>query len=339
MSDCTLRNERSASTDPPGTGIGKGCIPDGAAEAHRRIVDHAPAGGVDLDRPPRLVAEIEIEPAVQPADADMDDAFRRIEMRLGLDHVQRRLQRLRTRRAVRLLEEAARQPAAEALGADRPGLAMAVDVEIGEAGAVGGVEQFGGCASSIRMSACVGPRPRVAAFLGDGLVERRHAAPGLLQLRAQRLEGGAIFLLQRREPLQHLGREGRARIGCGLLDQSFQRIGDVLGRVDGVRDQVLAFVRSGSSFIVRPPRAGREAAEHVDEAADVFDTPRRDARSELDRLRKRARLHLSPESRRREREDPRDELGFADVATLGQKAGGLKLLAMSRISSKRCVAT
>ena len=110
--------------------------PGGAAEAHRRIVDHPPAGGVDLHRPPRLVAEVEIEPAVQPADADMDDAFRRIEMRLGLDHVQRRLQRLRTRRALGRLEEAARQPAAEALGADRPGLAMAVDVEVGEAGAV-----------------------------------------------------------------------------------------------------------------------------------------------------------------------------------------------------------
>ena len=42
---------------------------------------------------------------------------------------------------------------------------------------------------------------RVAVFLGDGLIERRHPAAGLLQLRPQRLEGGAIVLLQRREPL------------------------------------------------------------------------------------------------------------------------------------------
>ena len=94
------------------------------------------------------------------------------------------------------------------------------------------------------MSACVGPRPPVVAvFLGDGLVERRHPAAGLLQLRPQRLERGAVVLLQRREPLQHFRREGRAGIGRGLLDQPVQRIADVLGRVDGGGDQVLGFVR------------------------------------------------------------------------------------------------
>ena len=94
------------------------------------------------------------------------------------------------------------------------------------------------------MSACVGPRPpAVAAFLGDGLVERRHPAAGLLQLRPQRLEGGAVVLLQRGEPLQHLRREGRAGIGRGLLDQPVQRIADFLGRVDGGGDQVLGFDR------------------------------------------------------------------------------------------------
>ena len=117
--------------------------PGGAAEAHRRIVDHPPAGGIDLHRPPGLVAEVEVEPVVQPADADMDDTFGRVEMRLGLDHVERRLQCLGTRRALRRLKEAACQPAAEALGADWPGLAMAVDVEVGEAGSVRRVKQLG----------------------------------------------------------------------------------------------------------------------------------------------------------------------------------------------------
>jgi len=70
----------------------------------------------------------------------MDQPFRPVEMRLGLDHVERRLQRLRAGRTTRLLEEAAGEPAAETLGADRPGFAMAVDVEVGEAGAVRCVE-------------------------------------------------------------------------------------------------------------------------------------------------------------------------------------------------------
>ena len=142
----------------------------------------------------------------------------------------------------RRLEEAARQPAAEALGADRPGFAMAVDVEIGEAGAVRRVEQLGRLRE---VDQDVGLRraapARVAVLLGDGLVERRHPAAGFLQLRPQRLERGAVVLLQRREPLQRLGRERRAGIGGGPLDQPVQRIADVLGRIDGGGDQVLGF--------------------------------------------------------------------------------------------------
>src|SRR5262249_62410121 len=100
---------------------------------NRRVRNYPPAGGADLHRPPGLVTKIEIEPAVQRADADMDGALRRIEVRLGLDHIERRLQRFRTRRSLRRLKEAARQPAAEALGADRPGLSVAGRVEIGGA--------------------------------------------------------------------------------------------------------------------------------------------------------------------------------------------------------------
>ena len=169
--------------------------------------------GVDLHRAPSLIAEIEVELAVQPADADMDRAFRRIEMSLSLDHVQRRLQRLRTWRALRRLEEAARQPATESLGSDRPGLAVAVDVEIGEAGPVRGVEQVGRLREidqdvGLRRTAAAS----VAVFLGDSFVERRHPAAGFLELRPQRLESGAIVLLQRRKPFQDLRRERSAGI-------------------------------------------------------------------------------------------------------------------------------
>ena len=142
-------------------------------------------------------------------------------MGLGLDHIQRRLQRLRTRRAFSRLEEAPRQPAAEALGADRPGLAVAVDVEIGEAGSVRRVEQFGGLREfdqnvGLRRSAPA----NIAAFLGDSFVECGDAATGFLEPGAQQLEGGAIVLLQRGEPLQHFAREGCARIDCRFLDQA-----------------------------------------------------------------------------------------------------------------------
>src|SRR5205823_2904375 len=93
-------------------------------------------GAVFGSRSARSIAEIEIQPAVQPADTDMYDTFRRIEMRLRLDHVQSRLEGFRTRCALRRLEKAARQPSPEALAADRPGLPMTVDMEIGEAGPI-----------------------------------------------------------------------------------------------------------------------------------------------------------------------------------------------------------
>ena len=51
----------------------------GPAKAYRRGVNHPPAVGIDLHRPPVLVAEVEVDFAVQPADADMDNALGRIE--------------------------------------------------------------------------------------------------------------------------------------------------------------------------------------------------------------------------------------------------------------------
>jgi hypothetical protein len=61
--------------------------PGGATETHRRIVNHPPTGGVDLDCSPGLVAKIEIEPVIQPADADEHWPFRSVKMRSRLDDV------------------------------------------------------------------------------------------------------------------------------------------------------------------------------------------------------------------------------------------------------------
>jgi hypothetical protein len=82
---------------------------------------------------------------------------------------------------LRGLEEVARQPAAKTLGADRPGLAMPIDGEISEADAVRRVEQLGRGRQfnqdvGLGRSAPAG----IAAFLGDGFIERRYAAAGFL---------------------------------------------------------------------------------------------------------------------------------------------------------------
>lgn len=71
---------------------------------------------------------------------------------------------------------------------------MAVDIEVGEAGSVGSMEQFGGLRE---LDQDVGlfrsAPPHIPAFFGDGFIERRHAASGLLQLRPQR-HGGLPLL-------------------------------------------------------------------------------------------------------------------------------------------------
>src|SRR5438477_4296554 len=140
-------------------------------------------------------------------------------MRLGFDHVECRLQRLRTRRAPSRLEEAPRKPPAKALGADRPGLAVTVDVEVGETGPIRRMEQLGGlCEVDQYVSLRRAAPAHVATFFGNRLVEGGDAAAGLLELRAQHLERGAILLFEVRESLKHFRGECCARIGGALLD-------------------------------------------------------------------------------------------------------------------------
>ena len=114
---------------------------------------------------------------------------------------------------------------------------MAVDVQIGEAGSVRRMEQFGGLGEFDQDVGLLWSAPaKIPAFLGDGLVKRGDAAAGLLELRSQRLEGGAILLLQRCEGFQRFRQKRRARIGGGLLGQSVQRIVDLLSTIDGRDD-------------------------------------------------------------------------------------------------------
>src|SRR6476660_3975173 len=67
----------------------------------------------------------------------MNGAFVAIEVRLGFDNVEGRLQRLRVRSALLSLKETSSQPALEDLRPNLPGFAMPVDVNISE-GLVGG---------------------------------------------------------------------------------------------------------------------------------------------------------------------------------------------------------
>ena len=71
-----------------------------APEVNRRIVDDTEAVDVDLDRPPLLVAHIEIDFAVERRRAQIDFPPVPVEQRLRLKGLDRRRHRLRGRRAV-----------------------------------------------------------------------------------------------------------------------------------------------------------------------------------------------------------------------------------------------
>ena len=119
---------------------------------------------------------------------------------------------------------------------------MAIDIEVGEAGAVRCVEEFGGLGEADQDISLRRPAPAcIAAFRRDCVIKRHHPATGFLQLRAQRLEGSAVVRHESRKCLQRFGHEGRARIVRRLLGQSGQRIGNLLGAVDGVGDQLIGF--------------------------------------------------------------------------------------------------
>src|SRR5262245_61333483 len=75
--------------------------------------------------------------------ADVDFVFRCIELCPSLQHAERGLHRLGTRRALGALIEPAGQPALEALAADRPIFLMAVHVEAAVTNIIPIVKQLG----------------------------------------------------------------------------------------------------------------------------------------------------------------------------------------------------
>src|SRR5262249_53047470 len=77
-------------------------------------------------------------------EADRDVALRTIELCLRLEHIERCVQRGWARCVPGPLVVVLAQPGAKALAAKRPGFPVAVDSEIGKAGAVACVKEPGG---------------------------------------------------------------------------------------------------------------------------------------------------------------------------------------------------
>ena len=156
-----------------------------------------PAASISIARHAE-VAKIDVELAVETGDAGMNLTLVSVIMGFGFDHIESRRHGFRARSAIGLVEESPRQPAVEALRANEPRLAVALDVEIGVAGQVRRMKQVGGLREP-EQDVGLRLRPRVrgaaSALFGERVVERGDAAAGALESGPQGLEGGAIGFL------------------------------------------------------------------------------------------------------------------------------------------------
>ena len=132
-----------------------------------------------------VVCEVEVELALASRDANVHIHLRRIETRPCLDDIQSRVQSFRVRSTVFLFVVLPREPLLEPLAANRPSLAMPIDVQIHETSAIGCVEQKQvACEADedVRLA-----RPATAdgaAHLCQGFVECCHATcPACLEPR------------------------------------------------------------------------------------------------------------------------------------------------------------
>ncbi len=154
---------------PARHGHRQGADAGGAAEPHRRIWDHAPAAGGDLDRFPPLVGQVQPDGALLLGDAHRDGLLCGFEQGFALQHADGVLDGLGAGGLGVALVEQALEPAPKRLGLDRPGLAVLPDGDDG-VGVVGvGVEQLdadllGGLHQQGRLGAA-----RRLVLLGAGL--------------------------------------------------------------------------------------------------------------------------------------------------------------------------
>jgi hypothetical protein len=134
-----------------------------AAEPDRRVLGDPPSVGADFDATPELIRQIEVDQAVLLGEADRDFVLRTIELGLRLKRIEGCVQRGRARRIPGPLVVLLAQPGPKALAAQRPGFPVAVDDEIGKAGAVACVKEPGGrCGIEEDIRAAHGVRPSSA---------------------------------------------------------------------------------------------------------------------------------------------------------------------------------
>ena len=163
-------------------------------------------------------------------------------MCLRFDHVECRVQCFGIRCPSSRLEEPPRQPAAKAFVADRPSLAMAIDLQIRVSGAVRCMEKLEVCREA-NQDVCLLRRAilLIVVLVGEKFIELGNPAASVLELRSQGLKGGAIVFLEHREPFEHLWCKGCTRVGGSPFHQALQRIADFLGRVDGGGNRIFSF--------------------------------------------------------------------------------------------------
>jgi hypothetical protein len=110
-------------------------------EADGRTRYDAPAGGGDFDRPPCLVADIDVDVAVVAADARVDFALL-LHIGVGFQRIHARVYCLAARHGLVLLLELAPRVQREIPAGDFPGLAYAIGVDnVGPGRAIRGAKQ------------------------------------------------------------------------------------------------------------------------------------------------------------------------------------------------------
>src|SRR6516162_9173469 len=141
----------------------KGLHAGAAAEPDRRVLGDSPSVATDFDATPELICQIEVDQAVLLGEADRDFALRTIELGLCLKRIESCVEPGRARRIPGALVVLLAQPTLKALAAKRPRFPVAVDDEIGKAGAVACVkEPDGRCNIEEDVRAAHGVRPSSA---------------------------------------------------------------------------------------------------------------------------------------------------------------------------------
>ena len=89
-----------------------------------------------------LISKVEIEPAGMLSDADIDRALGSIELRAGLEEIERRPDHRRARSGPGRLVVAAPQPISEMFAANGPSFSMTICYEVGECHPAESVKQL-----------------------------------------------------------------------------------------------------------------------------------------------------------------------------------------------------